>query len=86
MESDYVGPEAQSVPIGWFREAIEVAQRAAPGGYALTIQLYDNGFEVVARSGERTATERLTFFDMAMEAERGNPFLLHIERVISTIR
>lgn len=86
MESDYSGPDAQSVPIGWFREAIEVAQRAAPGGYALTIQLFDNGFEIIARSGDRVATERLTFFDMAMEAERGNPFLLHIERAISAIR
>ena len=52
----------------------------------MTIQLYDNGFEVVARSGERMATERLTFFEKAMEAERGNPFPLHIERAISAIR
>ena len=85
MQDDYVGPDVQSVPIGWFREAIEVAERAAPGGYAVSIQLYDNGFEVIARAGDRVANERLTFFDLAME-DKGNPFLRHIERAVAGVR
>lgn len=86
MIDDYNGPDIQTVPIGWFREAIEVAQRAAPGGYVVTIQLFDNGFEVIARSGDKIATERLDFFSMAMEAESGNPFLRHIARAIDAVR
>ena len=60
MESDYLGPDAQSVPIGWFREAIEVAQRAAPGGYALTIQLFDNVLcqEAAAGFGQQISMRR----------------------------
>ncbi|MEO9132423.1 MAG: hypothetical protein ABI240_14600 [Sphingomonas sp.] len=86
MSDDYNGPDATPVPIGWFREAIGVAQHAAPGGYVVAIQLFDNGFEIVARAGDRSATERLNFFEMAMEAEVGNPFPRLIGRAIDGVR
>jgi hypothetical protein len=86
MNDDYVGPDMQTVPIGWFREAIEVAERAAPGGYNISIQVFANGFEVVASLADKVATEQLTFFDMAMEAESGNPFPRCIRRAVDALR
>lgn len=83
---EYEGPSLQTVPVGWFDEAASIAAMARPGGFDVRIELTEGGFIVRGATGDRTAEERLTFFDLSMAADTGNPFRACIGRVVAELR